>query len=306
MHRPSPDEPIVVAHFPDGYSFRNVLGFFRQTCTRANFIFTPEGITIKEADATDTILAHAEIYADDLTEYRYNAYDEKGELIEALACGFTTLEMQKSTKMVGKKDAIKLYTKKEENPNIYIQVMHAGSKSDSNLGLRIVPILEVDIHDYKDIKYEKRTPNARAASTEFAKICADFSSLKCTYTDVIGFSDGIMFQGIESGTVKSVETYGKVTNIRPIFSSSNRYAISNGKSGSAGSGSKPKLNVSMPGEVSRVRINSKTIRAMTKFNNLSPTGVIKFHLEEGNPFKIVSPIGCYGKLTLYIRDIRKE
>jgi len=45
---------------------------------------------------------------------------------------------------------------------------------------------------------------------------------------------------------------------------------------------------------------------MTKFNNLLPTGVIKFHLEEGNPFKIVSPIGCYGKLTLYIRDIRKE
>lgn len=301
MHRPSPDDPIVVAHFPDGYSFRNVLGFFRQTCTRANFIFTPEGITIKEADATDTILAHAIIYADDLTEYKYNAYDENGELIEALACGFMTLEMQKSTKMVGKKDAIKLYTKKEENPNIYIQVMHAGSKSDSNLGLRIVPILEVEVHDYKDIEYKRKTPNARAASTEFAKICADFSSLKCTYTDVIGFPDGIMFQGIESGTVKSVETYGKVTDIRPIFSSSSRYSITGGKSGS-----KPKLSVSMPGEVSRVRINSKTIRAMTKFNNLSPTGVIKFHLEDGNPFKIVSPIGCYGKLTLYIRDILRE
>ena len=301
MHRQLSDDPIVVAHFPDGYSFRNVLGFFRQTCTRANFIFTPDGITIKEADATDTILAHAEIYADDLTEYQYNAYDENGDLIPAIACGFMTLEMQKSTKMVGKKDAIKLYTKKEENPNIYIQVMHAGSKSDSNLGLRIVPTLEVDVMEYKDIEYKKKSPNARAASTEFAKICADFSSLKCTYTDVIGFTDGIMFQGIESGTVKSVETYGKVTDISPILSSSSRYSITSGTLGS-----KPRLNVSMPGEICRIRINSKTIRAMTKFNNLSPTGVIKFFLEQGNPFMIVSPIGCYGKLTLYIKDMGME
>lgn len=299
MHKPSSNEPIVVAHFSDGYSFRNVLGFFRQTCTRANFIFTPEGITIKESDATDTILAHAEIYADDLTEYQYNAYDDNGNLIEALACGFMTLEMQKSTKMVGKKDAIKLYTKKEENPIIYIQVMHAGSKSDNSLTLRIVPILEVDLHDFKDIEYKRQSPNTRAASTDFAKICADFSSLKCTYTDVIGFSDGIMFQGIESGTVKSVETFGNVTtDIRPILSSSIKYSIS-----SSSSGSKPRLNISMPGEICRIRINSKIIRSMIKFNNLSPTGIIKFFLEDRNPLKIVSSIGCYGRLTLYIKDM---
>jgi len=303
MHRTTPeDPPLIVAYFTDGYSFRNVLGFFRQTCTRANLIFTPDGISIKEADPSDTILADCKIKTDDLTEYQYNAYNDDGELIEALACGFVTLEMQKATKMVGKKDAIKLYTKKEENPKIYIQVIHAGSKSDNGLGLRIVSILEVDINDYTDIKYERKSPNARAASTEFAKICADFSSLKCTFTNVIGFEEGIMFQGVESGTVRGVETYGKIHDMRPLMATSNKYSFG----GKNTTSSKPKLNIAMPGEICRVRVNGKTIRAMTKFNNLSPTGVIKFFLEEGNPLKIVSPIGCYGKLILYIKDMKLE
>lgn len=295
------DKPIIVATFTDGYSARNVLGFFRQACTRANIIFEPDQITIKEADATFTILADCRIDTDDLTEYQYNAYDSNGEPIPAVACGFETLEMQKATKMVGKKDAIKLYTKKEDNPKLYIQVIHAGSKSDNNLGLRIVNILDVDVTEYSDIEYKRRAPNSRAASTEFAKICADFSSLKCTYTNVIGFEEGIMFQGIESETVKSVETYGKIPDRRMIASS-----IGYDTSRSAEGSQKPKLKITQPGEICRIRINSKTIRAMTKFNNLSPTGVIKFFMEDEMPLKIVSPIGCYGKLTLYINDTEPE
>lgn len=295
------DRPIIAATFTDGYSARNVLGFFRQACTRANIIFEPDQITIKEADATFTILADCRIDTDDLTEYQYNAFDDDGELIPAVACGFETLEMQKATKMVGKKDAIKLYTKKEDNPKLYIQVIHAGSKSDNNLGLRIVNIMDVEVNEYDDIKYERKSPNSRAASTEFAKICADFSSLKCTYTNVIGFEEGIMFQGIESGTVKSVETYGKIPD-RRMMASSTQYEPQRSEEGSQ----KPKLIITQPGEIFRIRISSKTIRAMTKFNNLSPTGVIKFFMEEGMPLKIVSPIGCYGKLTLYINDTDPE
>lgn len=295
------DPPIIVATFTDGYSARNVLGFFRQACTRANIIFEPDQITIKEADATFTILADCRIDTDDLTEYQYNAYDNNGEFIPAVACGFETLEMQKATKMVGKKDTIKLYTKREENPKLYIQVIHAGSKSDNNLGLRIVNILDVEVTEYHDLNYKRKNPNSRAASTEFAKICADFSSLKCTYTNVIGFTEGIMFQGIESGTVKSVETYGKIPDRRMIASSIG-HEMSRHSEGSQ----KPKLKITQPGEVCRIRINSKTIRAMTKFNNLSPTGVIKFFMEEDMPLKIVSSIGCYGKLTLYIKDTEPE
>nr|QBK91911.1 MAG: proliferating cell nuclear antigen [Pithovirus LCPAC304] len=296
MHR-SEDPPLIDAHFTDGYSFRNVLGFYRQTCTRTNIIFTKDKIMINEADATDTILVDCTIETDDLTEYKYNVRDEDGNLIEALACGFTTLEMQKATKMVGKKDAIRLYTKKEENPKIYIQVVHAGSKSDNNIGLRIVSIIEVEVNEFQDIVYQRSSPNARAASTEFAKICADFSSLKCTDTTVIGFEEGIVFQGIESGTLKSVESYGNIPDRRKLLVTE-KYSIPT----SSSSTSKPKLSVTLPGEVCRVRINAKTIRAMTKFNNLSPTGVIKFFLEEGSPLKIVSPIGCYGKLVLYLKD----
>jgi hypothetical protein len=305
----SSDGLVVLAYFSDGYSLRNALAFLRQTCTRANFIFTPKGITIKEADATDTILVHYEFYAEELTDYRYNAFDESGNLIPAIACGFQTLEMQKNTKMVGKRDAVMLYTKNEESQNIYIQVVHSGSKSGDNMGLRIVPILDVELDEFEDITYNNLLPNTKTPSSEFAKMCADFSSLKCTYTDVIGFPEGIRFEGIESGTVRAIETFGTINEGNNTETNRHNYIdlLGNNKyslgSISVPHGPHPKLSVKMTGETCRIRINSKTIRAMAKFNNLSPSGVIKFHLEENKPFKISSNIGCYGKLTLYIKDV---
>jgi len=296
----SKDLPVAAATFPDGYSVRNVLCFFRQTCTQANIIFEPERITIKEADTSRTILADCQINTLDLTEYQYNAFDEDGELIPAVFCGFNTLEMQKATRMVGKKDSIKLYTKREKNPKLYIQVIHSSSKSDNSLGLRIVDIIDVDMADYADIHYKRRLPNSRAASTDFAKICGDFSTLKCNYINVIVFDEGIMFQGIEGGAVRSVETYGKIQDKSKIAFTATEYEPH--PEGSQ----KPRLVVTQPGEICRIRISSKTIRAMTKFNNLSPTGVIKFFMEKDMPLMILSPIGCYGKLTLYINDSDPE
>lgn len=299
MYRASSEnKPLIVAHFTDGYSFRNVLGFFRQTCTRANIVFTPKEIIIKEVDASDTILADCIIEADDLSEYKYNAKDENGETLDAVACGFMTLDMQKATKMVGKKDAIRLYTREEKHAKLYIQVVHASSKSDNNVGLRIVPLIDVPFEPFDDIRYKRSSPNARAASTEFAKICADFSSQKCTLTTAIGYPEGIVFKGFESDIMKCLESYGTVPKMDKLIST-DQYGLFPQVVDTP----KPKLDITDPDEVYRVEISAKIIRAMTKFNNLSPTGVIKFFVEKEMPLKIVSPIGCYGKLVLYIKNV---
>jgi hypothetical protein len=295
------DEFIIEADFHDGYSLRNMLVLIRQTTPRANLIFTKDGITIKETDASDSILTHCEIYGDELLNYQYNVYDDNGDLVEALALGFQTTDMQKATKIVGKKNGIKLYVKKVENPSICVQriLSPSSSTSDGNLGgLRIVNILPVDIQEFEEIKYTRDRPNVKPTSTEFAKICQDFASYKCTHTDIISFDNGLILQGFESSTMKSVEPLGRVPDIKHYQSSH--------QIGYSGDKSKPKLNVITKDEICRIRVHSKIIRAMAKFNNLSPSGIIKLYLEKDNPFKIVSAIGTYGKLTLYIRDMPKE
>lgn len=295
MRSSQSDKMLISAYFNDGYSLRNMLGFYRQTCPRSNIVFTPKQIIIKEEDANSTILADCTIETDELTEYDYNVVDSEGKQLGAMACGFMTLDMQKATKMVGKKDAIRLYTMSEKHPKIYIQVIHSSSKSDSNVGLRIVPIIDVPYEPFEDIEYERDVPNARTTSSDYAKICGDFSTQKCTVTSVIGYPNGIVLKGYESDIMKCLESYGTVPKMDKLISTT-----------PSPSSELDENDDEEPVEVNRVNINAKIIRAMTKFNNLSPAGVIKFFMEEDMPLKIVSHVGSYGKLVLYIKNMESS
>jgi hypothetical protein len=238
-----------LAHFHDGYSLRNIFAFLRQTCSEVNMIFTPENIFIKEEDNSETILVDCQIRMDDLTNYHYEVYDDEGNFIPMVCCGFNTSDMQKATKTVGKKDGIKMYIRREENPNIYIDILHAGSESGDAMGLKFVPILEREPMPYSEITYESKYPNARPPISQFSKFCAEISSLKCTTINVIGFEEGVLIQGFESNIIKNVQTFGDV----PI-SNSNKMTNSNSISST-----KPRLNIKFPEEVARICISTLVI-----------------------------------------------
>jgi hypothetical protein len=52
-----------------------------------------------------------------------------------------------------------------------------------------------------------------------------------------------------------------------------------------------------------IRIETSTIKALGKLNNLSPNGTIKMYMELERPFKMIANIGSYGKLIIFLRDI---
>lgn len=290
------EEWIILAHFHDGYSLRNVFQFLRNTCRCVHLVFDPEGITIEEENAQGSILVRCRIRADDLTNYQYNQDPEK---VPSFFCAFNAAEMQKATKAVAKKDGLKLYVKGGSNPNIYIEVLNVGSGSNGD-GLKMIPLIENNKGGFYDIKYERKRANAKPPINQFSKFCADIASLKCTKVHFIAFEHGVLIQGLETNEIKTIKRFGDV-NIPSLPSSSRNF-----RNGTGISGNKPRLNIHYPDEVGRITIAASAIRLMSKFNNLCPTGIIKIFIEKENPLKIISNIGCYGTLTLYIKHFKED
>lgn len=294
MYRDPFDKKIAIsAHFHDGYSLRNVIAFLRQTCTTVNMVFTPENIYIKEEDTSSTILVDCEIRMEDITDYKYDVHDEDGNLIPMIFCGFNTMDMQKATKGAGKKDGVKMFIR-EGDPNIYIELLHTSMETGNSMGLKFVPIMVREPIPFNTIPYESQHPNARPPIAQFSKFCSEIHSMKCTKVTVIAFENGILIQGYENKFVRSVQSFGTVPNSAKI------------NKGNFHSANKPRLNIRFPEEKSRITIETLIIKTMAKFNNLCPTGVIKIYVEENKPLKIVSGIGCYGSITLYVKELTEE
>jgi hypothetical protein len=286
LHADDNSNCLILAHFHDGYSLRNVFQFLRNTCRCVHMLFGEDSIVIKEENAKGSIFAECEIRVDDLTDYIFNCP------VEPLVCSFDAIEMQKATKAVGKKDGIKLYVKGGNNPSIYIEVLNVGSGSFGD-GLKLVPLIDSKPAVFTDMEYKRKKANARPPINQFSKFCADIASHKCTSINIIGFETGILIQGMESNIPKTIKRFGNI-NLPALPNMNGRYIMD-------GDTSKPQLNIHYPDEVARITIDTHPIQAMGKFNNLCPTGIIKIFLEEDKPLKIISNIGCYGTLTLYIK-----
>jgi hypothetical protein len=254
--------------------------------------FNADRITIKEMNAEASIFAHCDIRADDLTDYQYNLDTTQ---YPSFFCSFDAIEMQKATKAVGKKDGIKIYVKGGTNANIFIEVLNAGSGSVGD-GLKLVSLIDTTPRPIDSIDYTRTKANARPPINQFSKFCADIASLKCTSINIIAFETGVLIQGLESNIPKTIKRFENI-DVPSLPSIGNRYIIEN-----SNVYSKPQLNIHYPNEVARITIDTQPIQAMGKFNNLCPTGIIKIFVEEGKPLKIISNIGCYGSLTLHIKE----
>lgn len=281
--------PLVTACFTEAYSFRNCVDYLRHACTTGNLIFTPKNISFSRSDANGTVLSQLEIRISDITKYKYDACDENEQVLEEFAVGFNVSELAKATKSVGKKDGMYLYIPSGSN-NIHIQTI-GTSKGGGRSSVSYVPTLpDVQETIYDPIEYirSEDEPNVRIPASDFARTCNSMATNKCQYVRIIGYPEGIIFKGMMAGhTVSQIDRYGICeTRDTPPASNTSR------------------IKVITPSEEIAV-INVRTvplIKAMAKFSNLTSSGIIKIYIEKDKPLKIISCVGNYGKLTVYLRN----
>lgn len=305
----SGNDPVIFVEIPDGYTFRNLIEFLKNTNTSGNFIFTKDRITYSRADATNSILNEILILGCNLTYYIYNSP------LPEIVIGVTISNLRKITKPIGKKDSVRLYMLPND-PLLYIQIVSVNTKALSRNNANFVMPQKIDRLEYDPGQYlrSEENPNCTIPIMDFCKMCTSMHSISCSYVTIRGLPRGSIFEGMmEGGITGRIDKFGIVDNqaptsvtipdmsaITPLLNDLclDKIRVPVGKA--------PKLVIKSAAEMAeiRTRVRIATIKALSKINNLSPpAGIVKLYIERGVPLKLICNIGTYGKLIIYLRDI---
>ncbi len=288
-------ESFFVAELLDGYSFRNLIEYLRATNTTGNFRFGKDGIFYEQADASVTVVNQFEIHTHELIHYEFSSRNEE------IIVGVNITDMRSVTKTIGKKDSVRIY-KKANDPILYIQTMGNLERSNERANMSTVRPhkLEVVYYDFPEYSRGEKNPNCIVQASVFSKACAATSSIKCRSVVITGTGKGLILKAMmENGIVGRIENLGETGYNGSEYSESKIIQ-------SSSNGLKLRLNVRSPTESLDMKVKSTTIKALSKLNNLSPSGMVKIYTQPGNPLKLSCKIGTYGILNIYIRAIRED
>lgn len=271
---------VFCAELSDGYSFRNLIEYLKTTNTRGNFVFKPDMIEYSQSDASNKVLNVVEIRACDLSYYRY--YSTKTECV----VGINMPNFRTITKSIGKKDGARLYMY-EGDPLLYIRILSQNTKMLNKNNVNMIRPQTIELQKYIIGQYARpdTLPNCTVPSIDFSKMCTAMNALRCSSVMVNGFHKGLVFQAMLDG-----ELTGRVDRFGDCNSD---HTTPDLQSLIAQEGSDKEL---------RIEVKLSTIKALSKLNNLSTNGTIKMYMEAELPLKIVSNIGTYGRLIIYLDD----
>lgn len=269
----SDPEASFVAEFIDGYSFRNLIELLRAVSTTCNFHFSKEGISYEQADPDQCIIVRWIIYASELIDYSYQSTNP------TTIVGINVNNLRSITKTIGKKDGVKIYKVAKEAP-IYIQIGASEKGTERKNVCTILP-QEVDQIYYDIPPYDQGedSPNCVVQAATFSKVCTSITSVKCKMIMVASNSRGITLSTItDLGTTSRAESLGN------------------------GAKSRPQIN---NGDVA-IKTKFPLIKALSKLNNLTSQGMVKFYTQPNNPIKLLTRIGSYGTLEIYLLAPEEE
>jgi hypothetical protein len=306
-------QTLFLMHIMDGYSFRNTIGIIKGETEYATMIVSRKSIEISFVNTSKRAVHKIILYPQEFMMFRYNIRDQDDEIIEQYPIAFETNEMFNTTKGIGRRDGIRLYWLAGDN-RLSVQPIKMSTKDPGRAGALFVKILTKEYARYDTGNY-KREPNVRVQAKDFADLCSQANTLKCTSLEIIGHINAVTFKGILANqTMASINRFVSQTdlssddpsvyNIDEIDNLINNLHI-NETHISKSSTSGLSLNIVKSEDLMTVKVPIATVKALSKIHNISPSGTqIRFYFAEGNPTKIESPIGTYGLYTICLRDGR--
>jgi hypothetical protein len=307
-------QTLFLMHIMDGYSFRNAIGIVKSETEYATMVLSPKAIEISFINTSKCAIHKLVLNTQEFTMYRYNIRDPDGELYPEFPIAFETNEMFNTTKSIGRRDGVRLYWLPGDN-RLSVQPMKMSTKDPGRAGALYVKILTIE-HLRYDVQGSYPTdPNIRVQAKEFADICSQANTLKCTNLEIVGHSSGVSFKGIlpnqtiacinrftSQTEVPKLQTRGSLSNMEEIDYLIDNLRI-NEMPGNIQSGLS--LNIIKSENMITVRLPIATVKALSKIHNISPSGtLLRFYFAEGKPTKVESPVGTYGLYTICLRNGR--
>lgn len=307
-----------VVDFLDGYSLRNVIALCQSYCLQNSvWIFHDHGISIISKTDDNTIVIPITIEKDKLTKYEFYS-------AEPLVITFEVSVLYKTLNKITKKDGVRIY--KTQNSNIIFY--QTGIKDSEQLiqsdcaELPTKP--SVAILDFKIPEYTRRldedpniivpmSPNViidtkklKLISTEFGN--SEFKQTKFTFYEkglhmaVVGQQQflkkiGVVTQEPQNQSVQAMSMFDRsvtnVTNPNNIIAptsikdmTSTRVPVS--------------IIINAVGSVDSYIFRHDIIKSFGLFENIAPRSVVQFYCKHGLPLKLVTNVGCYGIMSIYM------
>lgn len=308
----SSQEPLVIAEFMDGYSFRGIIDYLKLTNVSGTFIFSKDFITYSQSDAKNSVLNNLDIRTCDLTHYKLH-HDAP------IAYGVNMNNMKHTMGVIGKKDGVRLISFAHQ-PFIFIQHLGQGSDRTSDRNASMIRVqttepLQMTVEGYRRAEND---PNCTVRVQSFCKTCADIVRVKCDYITIKSSSHGIRFQAMLDGNIAgSYYEFGSF-NKNPFEEDSKTIQLKRltqylaslslepaAPPAAAGAGPAPvRLIIKDSEDDDSIRIRSSHIKALSKLVNSFRDGTVKMYMEPGLPLKLVFN-NTYCRLTIFLQQERK-
>lgn len=306
-------QTLFLMHIMDGYSFRNTIGIIKSETDYATMVVSEKSIEISFLNTSKCAVHRIVLYPQEFTMYRYNIRDQEGNLLKEYPIAFETNEMFNTTKGIGRRDGIRLYWLAGDN-KINVQPIKMSTKDPGRAGALFVKILTMEHIRYETGSYNSE-PNVRVQAKDFADLCSQANTLRCTSLEIVGHNSGVTFKGILANqTMASINRFVSQTEVpKTAKAASNMEEIDNLLDNlrisdthlAAPVTTGLSLNIVKSEDLMTVKVPIGTVKALSKIHNISPPGtLLRFYFAEGKPTKVESPIGIYGLYTICLRNGR--
>lgn len=309
-------QTLLLMHIMDGYSFRNTIGIIKSEIDYATMVVSEKQIEISFLNTSKCAVHKIKLNPQEFTMYRYNIRDQEGNLVSEYPIAFETNEMFNTTKGIGRRDGIRLYWLAGDN-KINVQPIKMTTKDPGRAGALFVKMLTME-HVRYDTGHYSSEPNVRVQAKDFADLCSQANTLKCTNLEIVGHNTGVTFKGILANqTMASINRFVSQTEVpKTAKAASNMEEIDNlldnlrindtiTPSIAAPLSTGLSLNILKSEDLMTVKVPIATVKALSKIHNISPSGtLLRFYFAESKPTKLESPIGTYGIYTICLRNVR--
>jgi hypothetical protein len=283
--------PMYIASFSatflDGFSFRHIFDYLKSFNNECDFILTPSYMRIEQCDYTSTVFNVIDIKASNLLEYKF---DSGTNDINEIYFRLNLHDTNNMFKMVLKKEGLRIYKFANSN-ELHFQIISHTNYSNTDHGIvKLQEITERLVYELPTYTVPESNPSVKTQTLRIVKICKTISQVKTSKAKLIIYPNGIRFEAKMDGDIIVInDEIGQCGGLVIVGESGGKLKLVR------------KIDTS---ELMVLEIKTSILKSLSKIGDLvsSYGSIVKVFIEKDLPLKILSNVGVYGKLRVYLRS----
>jgi hypothetical protein len=330
------EEIEITGTINHGYSLRHAFQIIGMLCTEATLVFSNRGIFLtqvgceKSSQEADLLMCLA-ITCGEILNYKFKYIDSKGVSRDSIGFGVSITDVMLPFSSCTKKQSFIFQI--VDRTQMICRVCDAKSDNTSQSAsfIRFKEIQNETTYEQPQFKRGEDDPNFSIQTSEFANICKNIAKNKGKNIIITGYKKGFKIEGVRTDKHTAyVSVHGDPTipiataKVIPAKTNETATKVVNTACNIVGEITGTSIPIDMKNSAINItssilklipqcneviiRFGPKILKAFSKMTQLCPDGITKlfFEYDQENrrqlPLKITTPIGNYGRLTIYVKD----